>query len=113
MKLLLLIFAMFFSTLIYAQGNKPKNINNPVPVNAPANTPNVIQISPATKTTIISQPQSMPGSNMNPITGTVISLKANKRANAVAATVPAKPIANKKSKAAIKKNKKIKVRKNN
>lgn len=66
MKRIALAFLLLSSTGLQAQ-NKKQSTNNPS-----------IKVTPAISTTVTNQPASMPGSNTNPTTGTVIRLKTNK-----------------------------------
>ena len=89
MKYLIAISLLLFSPVLYAQSNKQVK-----PVN---NNPNV-SITPAINTTITNQPASMPNSNTNPTTGTVISRKgknASKPKPQVRSAPDSSPVVNK------------------
>jgi predicted secreted protein len=66
MKQVLTISLLLFSVALDAQTNNQVN---------PANSNPAVKISPSIKTTVTQQPASIPNSNTNPTTGTVISLK--------------------------------------
>jgi len=88
MKAFITILLLLVSTISFAQNNKADsgaNIIKQQPI-LPAKTETskpTIPISPSVSTTVINQPPSIPQSNNNPITGTVIGVKASKK--------PAKP----------------------
>jgi PBP1b-binding outer membrane lipoprotein LpoB len=86
MKHLITISLLLFSAVLYAQTNKEVK---------PANSNPNVTITPAIRTTVTTQPASMPNSNTNPTTGTVISLKGKKAKPAVKSTPDSSPVVNK------------------
>jgi hypothetical protein len=69
MRHFIAIYLLLLSPVLYAQTNKQ--------VKPAKSNPN-INISKTISTTVTNQPASIPNSNTNPTTGTVISLKTNK-----------------------------------
>ena len=83
MKYLIAMLPVFFSSILYAQiSNQPDTTGTKMTKQQTSNavkTNPVIPVSPAINTTVTkSQPLSIPSSNTNPTTGTVINLKSNK-----------------------------------
>ncbi len=89
MKHIIAISLLLCSTVLHAQTTKDVK---------PANSNPAVRISPAIRTTVTTQPASMPNSNTNPTTGTVISLKgknASKAKPQAKSTPDSSPVLNK------------------
>ncbi len=78
MKRILPVFLLLISKLLFAQDNRPLETIKPGEASTLSAANPSIPITPSTSTSIIPQPQGMPGSNTNPTTGTVIGIKKKK-----------------------------------